>query len=78
MADQEMIERCAIAIKEAQWGKRIPWEECDDHFKIIKREQAKAAIQAMREPTEKMITKGYAVRPTEKCWRTMIDAVLND
>lgn len=79
--DNEMIERVAIALKEAQWGKQTKWEDCDESFKIIKRLQALAAIKSMHEPTEKMLDAGCDIGPDRspsEYWYAMIDAITND
>jgi hypothetical protein len=64
--DNEMIERVAKAILETP--------NASDYKTLV----AKNAIKAMREPTKRMCNKGYAVRPIEVCWRTMIDAIIGD
>jgi hypothetical protein len=71
----EMIERVARAIAEQNHG-LTTWDEWID--------EARAAIKAMREPTEAMMN---GLRITRECdstaalwapivWRTMIDAAL--
>lgn len=77
--DIEMIERVAKAIRE---------RDTTDEFAM-----ARAAIKAMREPTQKMEIAGCEANPTEwndptdeifiadvtkKVYQAMIDAVLND
>jgi hypothetical protein len=77
----EIVEAVARAIYEAEKpNHHAGWEvfskignNRDFQMKI-----ARAAIEAMREPTEKMINRGYATRPTKACWQAMIDAALAD
>jgi hypothetical protein len=68
MADQEMIDRVAKAIR---------LRDTTDEFAM-----ARAAIAAMREPTEKMIDTGNTVTDwadgADEAWRLMIDCILND
>ena len=72
----DMIERVALAIKE---------KDRESLFTIHHaRVYAKAAIAAMREPTEKMIDAGskeqrnILSKPIEGIWTAMIDAALGD
>lgn len=88
----EMIERAAQAIYEKCGGKllfgisaRVPeWSEINHDFKGIFRAQARAAIEAMRPPTETMIDAGkslgddYHYDSPAKTWPTMIEAALRD
>jgi hypothetical protein len=80
--DNEMIERVAKAIKD-DWLTNSAID-IDDFFKYL----AKAAIKAMREPTEKMktlVTDDVVI--TDKCyycgghiqgWQAMIDCITHD
>lgn len=73
----EMIERVALAISGG-----------DDPASILKihRHRARAAIKAMREPTEAMVTAGagaedhefgvIGLQPATEAWRLMIDEAL--
>ena len=74
----EMIERVARAMAEA--------DVHNTAWKLYVRE-ARAAIEAMREPTEEMFVAAYAVNggkwtddeyepPPKICWSAMIDAAL--
>lgn len=76
----EMVERVAQAIagalKQAYWEREEPTD--DDHLAA-----ARAAIEAMREPTEAMWAKGTGARldespSTHKVWREMIDEALRN
>lgn len=71
----EMIERVARAIAAA--GTIVDWDEmsvaCQEQFT----KEARAAIAAMREPSETMVDAGYqASPPVEYIWQAMIDAAL--
>lgn len=77
----EMVERVARAIATAQWGAENAtdeaWRElCDDYDLWA---EARAAIEAMREPTKQMVEaadyyfdRGSPVVP----WQDMIDEAL--
>lgn len=77
----EMIERVAAAIYAVQphlnTGKPVPWLELIGPLREKSIELARAAIEAMREPTDEMAD---AVDETdtgiESAWRCMIDAAL--
>lgn len=74
----EMVERVAIAIHDA-WGDGYKgrWDPNTPHWSRVYREIARAAIAAMREPTEDMIY-GKHVRTTlVSVWQAMIDAALS-
>ena len=81
----EMVERVARAI----YGGPIPWEAIDPASQKILLRDARAAIEAMREPTEAMSEVGRIIvgptyeaksllraREADICWRAMIDAAL--
>jgi len=81
----DMIERVARAIH-ARSDHASLWSELDGYSKIEYREDARAAIEAMREPTEEMVN---GLRITRECdstaalwaphiWRTMIDTALGE
>lgn len=83
MADQEMINRVAKAIH-GVYGITISFEALLEPNKRILIAQAKAAICAMREPTEAQYN---ALSATNKLWReltsydvwtTYIDTVVNN
>ena len=64
-----MIERVARAMCAADGGS----QEVDVHHY---RDMARAAIAAMREPTEAMTRTLWTGIPPKAAWRTMIDAAL--
>ena len=79
----EMVERIAIAVCEADG---CLWSEATDLDKGLYRDTARAAIAAMREPTDAMIGQGYGyaisyedegvVESPSEVWRAMIDEAL--
>lgn len=57
----EMIERVAKAHWDASKSPLTrEWDDCAEYFKETMRDRARAAIAAMREPTEAMVTAGKA------------------
>lgn len=89
----EMVERVARAMWESmrlEYDQMVPWEEAQDNNDELGparrqlRLMARAAIAAMREPTEEMFRAAEeVVDPDDRfsfsfaeCWRAMIDAVL--
>jgi len=78
-----MVERVARAIYEADdvWSEAFPWpnmgspnQSADEYRRI-----ARAAIEAMREPTEAMVGAGWAEALAENAngvWSDMIDEAL--
>lgn len=64
-----MIERVALAIMDANWRRETDYNEL-----------AKAAIAAMREPTDEMVDRGQDARLDGggyyAIWEAMIDAAL--
>lgn len=88
-AADEMVERVARAL----WGvsdfneKSWPWEECGSSQKAGYRLHARAAIEAMREPTDAMFDAGEKAATTysarwmmsiaDDVWTAMVDAALN-
>ena len=54
----EMIERVAVAIHNSRLTRVTSWDRCIELYRIELRKQAKAAIEAMREPTEEMLIDG--------------------
>lgn len=74
MDTPSMIERVARAIAKGEYGENVDdvWHTCID--------DARAAIEAMREPTEAMLDAGYGAEPTGAAlvapWEAMIDAAL--
>lgn len=76
----EMIERVAKAI----WGDLGGWDDLNGDTKETVRKEARAAIAAMREPTEAMLdttVNPHCVETMEDIrdvWTDMIDAALSD
>lgn len=77
----EMIERVAAAIRESEAYWRSRDDEPDDG---LAETLARAALKAMREPTEAMTAKACMVWPghpaweeTKKEWREQIDIALD-
>ena len=86
-----MIERVAAAMWERTHdGRWDDWGDGQDESRIIHRDDARAAIEAMREPTDAMEAAGddtfvYYTHSTSLldgdatvCWRAMIDAALKE
>lgn len=78
----EMVERVAIAIFEAcPYKDSQNFQDHDDRYKHNVRSYARAAIEAMREPTDAMslgLPDGYkpGSHSATQIWRAMIDAAL--
>lgn len=76
----EMVERVARALYAVNTGGAASWEDEAPEFQQWVCEQARAAIAAMREPTEAMVEEGAseirAAGGPEFVWRAMIDAAL--
>lgn len=69
-----MIERVARAIADHNgWDENELKEQWDDLIG-----QTRAAITAMREPTDEMKEKAWPVTDYVKYWKTMIDAALEE
>jgi len=80
MTEQTMVERVARAICEKSWIAKhssdesrkaaidANWHEFEDI--------ARAAIEAMREPTDAMVDAGMTELPAFQAYRVMIDAAL--
>lgn len=87
-----MIERVAQAIYEDRNGRRcIPWNKLLAAHKAPYLSDVRAAIEAMREPSPKMLDEGFralisgdddaldtSTSDAIKCWRAMIDAALKE
>lgn len=77
-----MIERVAQAIYEDRNGRGcIPWNKRPAAHKAPYLSDARAAIEAMREPTETMVTAGLRSGPegyVKGDWYFMIDAALKE
>lgn len=86
--DDEMIDRVAKALFEhASVGHIVnqnQYKDIQERSRLLWRESAKIAINAMREPTQKMIytaETGYSLEEgssAEGCWQDMIDAIIGD
>ena len=75
----DMVERVARAMHEAVYEQSIhDWQNSNDYIRGYLRKQARAAIAAMREPTETMINRkdadGRAM--ATDIWQSMIDEAL--
>lgn len=79
MAESEMVERVARAIHEKAYGSSVMWRESVP--------AARAALEAMREPTNTMRNAGCAVGPdtlsggfdyddADRVWSAVISAAL--
>lgn len=81
----DMIERVARALHDADWrtqygtthidGTPRTWENCMETEWWLN--QARTAIEAMREPSEAMIEAGRD-EFDDKVWKAMIDAALRE
>lgn len=80
----EMIERVARALFEEEWDDKSsdPWESAEEDEREAWRKSARAAIEAMREPTAAMedamegVTEyGGHISPSN-AWHAAIDAAL--
>ncbi len=75
----EMVERVARAIAEfdCDLGKAGP-ADCDEiNGNCQCRKLARAAIAAMREPTDAMVNEAWGTTLAAAFWRAMIDAALS-
>jgi hypothetical protein len=77
MSDLTMVERAALGIYGAtEWR-----PETAEIIRNACRRNARAAIAAMRDPSEAMIREGFCTGPDDDAvvvWRTMIDAALKE
>jgi hypothetical protein len=76
-----MVERVARAIAATMGtpaGAPVVWEHLPSSVRDYCREQARAAIAAMREPSEAMKRAHPDADTKEACYRAMIDAALAD
>lgn len=86
----EMVERVAMAVHKtleferafANTNEMVPWGKANDDQKLHARIIARAAIEAMREPTKEMLSDGElsigGLPATLAVWEAMIDAALQD
>lgn len=74
----EIIDRIAQAICNA--GKGQPaWDEATEYQRDFHRAEARAAIEAMREPTKAMLLAGHGANLCDNApevWQAMIDEAL--
>lgn len=81
-----MVERVARAIGSSGHAEQDGhlWDEEREFERQFLLEQARAAIAAMREPTDAMVAEGHAVYAADPrlalhdLWRAMVDAALTD
>lgn len=74
-----MIERVARAIRHSRNPTIFPkWDDLDIKIKLMYYKEAKAAIEAMREPTEEMIELFNDHDWIDRYWEPAIDAALKD
>lgn len=82
----EMVERCAQALLNSvvkTWnGINKPWDEAEEWSRDIARKNARAVIEAMREPPEAMMNTMFNICSSEtqtgcrQIWDIMIDEAL--
>ena len=73
----EMVERCAMAMHKAGFFPNvIPWEKCAEAYREERRMFARAAIEAMREPTAEMVVAAWRSEGTSEIWQAMIEEAL--
>ncbi len=74
----EMEERVAAAIMRAYFSRPVDEQTGINVSVADQADLARAAIEAMREPTEAMVSAAYfkMLRGRGGCWRAMIDAAL--
>jgi hypothetical protein len=58
MSESEMVERVAMAIARSRHGASLRWEQETGGLRQSALDDARAAIAAMREPTEAMMKAG--------------------
>ena len=78
--EMTMVERAARAIY-ASTKMPIPWENIQPMVKQVLEEHARAAIEAMADPTETMITamrEADTFNYPESAWPAAIDAALQE
>lgn len=81
MAEQSMVERVAKALFESavddrQWANADIYAYKDTSLRELYLAKARAAIDAMREPTAEMIGAMEDSYQPDEVWRAMIDAAL--
>lgn len=75
-----MVERVARAIYEGRNGPRcMAWSRHSNEHRRPYIDDARAAIEAMREPTEEMLfAADWLENGTRAAWQAMIDAALSE
>lgn len=74
---ESMVERVAQAVHRAVYQLSHSWEAATEAEREYYRDKARAAIAAMREPTDAMEWVGYERRMTVgEFWTAMIDEAL--
>lgn len=76
----DMIEQVAEALCNSAFGPDM-WKNVyvsEPKFSEHYRDKARAAIQAMREPTQAMIGAGDGIPESAVAWRAMIDEALKE
>ncbi|MBB3411178.1 hypothetical protein FHT87_005131 [Rhizobium sp. BK316] len=73
----DMVTRVARAIGKVA-DPHTPWNECGSGFKEICAEFARAAIEALREPTEEMLEPFDDLYQAESVWELMINGALRE
>jgi hypothetical protein len=83
---ESMVERVARAMAKAaevevakEFGREVRPEYMINHRQFLI--EARAAISAIRIPTETMLKAGYAIGPenrTQEIWEDMVDAALKE
>jgi len=69
----EMVDRVATVISKEQG---ILFESLPEMYREIWRTKARAAIGAMREPTDDMLEAGFGEGSAKLVWQDMIDEAL--
>lgn len=81
----EIIERVAEAMYNRHAGKDDTWQSLNSFWRKTYLEKARAAIEAMREPTGNMIETGSEAcqhlnsrwENSNECWKAMVDEALS-
>lgn len=73
-----MIEKVAKALYHSKHGKHCKFELLSRYFQLKYSKDAKAAIEAMREPTEEMIHCKGPFYSIKEQYQAMIDAALKE
>ena len=68
----KMVDRVALALAKASGIN--DWAKSAHEFE----EDARAAIEALRDPTDEMLQAQFGKAGPRECWQAMIDAALSD